>query len=90
MRVSVETLEAIRQRVAIMTQMGIDTASDAVAITDLVAVGKNGACDVRVRLYKPDSLAAKAPIVLHIHGGGFLFGSAELGEARNCDWAKGH
>jgi triacylglycerol lipase len=88
MRVSAETLDATRARIAAMTQMGLDTADRTVAVTEHVAPGLNGAPDVRVRLYKPIGLRADAPVIYHIHGGGFLFGSAALGDPRNRQWAK--
>jgi triacylglycerol lipase len=54
-----------------------------VTSTEWLAPGHNGGPDVRVVLYKPQGLADGAPVVLQIHGGGFLFGTAELGDPRN-------
>ncbi|WP_217429542.1 alpha/beta hydrolase, partial [Sphingomonas bacterium] len=73
---------------AAMTRLGLENADPQVAVSDHLAPGHDGAPDVRVRLYRPEGLPAHAPIVMHIHGGGFLFGSAELGDPRNRAWAK--
>lgn len=34
---------------------------------------------VKVRVYRPDQIAARAPIVLHLHGGAFVDGSLDSG-----------
>ena len=88
MGVSEDRLEATRERVAMMTQKGLEAADASVAVSEHHAPGRNGAPDVRVRLYKPEGLPASAPVIYHIHGGGFLFGTAELGDPRNRAWAK--
>lgn len=88
MGVSADTLEATRGRVAAMTRMGLETVDESVAVGEHHAPGTDGGPDVRVRLYRPAGLPANAPVIYHIHGGGFLFGTAELGDARNRAWAK--
>jgi acetyl esterase/lipase len=88
MGVSAERLAATRARVAVMTELGLADPDARVAVTEHFAPGRDGAPDVRVRLYRPTDLASNAPVVLHIHGGGFLFGSAELGDPRNREWAR--
>lgn len=88
MGVSAENLPATRARIAEMTRMGLEAADASVAACEHWAPGVEGAPDVRVRLYRPQGLTPRAPVVFHIHGGGFLFGTAELGDARNRAWAK--
>ncbi|WP_375397277.1 alpha/beta hydrolase [uncultured Sphingomonas sp.] len=88
MGVSAEKLEATRARVAAMTEQGLAEPDERVRVTEHFAPGRDGAPDVRLRLYRPDDLATNAPIVMHVHGGGFLFGTAELGDPRNRDWAR--
>jgi acetyl esterase/lipase len=88
MGVSAEKLEATRERVALMTQMGLAEPDPTVTVSVRQVPGPNGAADVGVRIYRPDGLPANAPVILQIHGGGFLFGTAELGDPRNRVWAK--
>ena len=83
MGVSTEKLPGARAVIAAMTQMGLEAADPRVTTTQHFAPGHNGGPEVRVVLYKPEGLADLAPVVLQIHGGGFLFGTAELGDPRN-------
>lgn len=88
MGVSADKLAAARATIAAMTQMGLEQADPMVATSEHVAPGYNGGPDVRVVLYRPEGLPASAPVVLQIHGGGFLFGTAELGDPRNRAMAR--
>jgi acetyl esterase/lipase len=88
MGVSEEKLAATRTTIAVMTQMGLEQADPQVSLTEHVAPGHNGGPDVRMVLYKPDGLPRDAAVVLQIHGGGFLFGTAELGDPRNRAMAR--
>lgn len=45
--------------------------------------GENGAPDVGVMIYTPTTGAAPFPALLHIHGGGYVVGSAAMTEAAN-------
>lgn len=45
--------------------------------------GENGAPDVDVMIYTPNIDGAPFPALLHIHGGGYVFGSAAMNEAAN-------
>ena len=40
--------------------------------------GRAGAPDVRVLLYWPPTVDGKLPALIHLHGGGFFFGSADM------------
>ncbi len=83
MGVSLDKLPATRGVIAAMTQMGLEAADQRVTAKEYFAPGYNGGPEVRVVLYKPVDLPQGAPVVLQIHGGGFLFGTAELGDPRN-------
>ena len=88
MGVSTEKLPAARAAIAAMTEMGLEQADPRVTLTEWLAPGYNGGPDVRVVLYKPDDLTDGAPVVFQIHGGGYLFGTAELGDPRNRAMAR--
>lgn len=86
--VSAQTLDAARQRFAAMAEMGLADPDTSVAVTEHAVPGLNGAPEVGVWLYRPKGLPTPAPVIYHIHGGGFMFGSAKLGDPRNRAWAK--
>ena len=88
MSVSAEKLEATRERVALMTQMGLAEPDAGVAVSAHHVPGLNGAPDIGIRIYRPAGLPTDAPSVYQIHGGGFLFGTAALGDPRHRAWAK--
>ncbi|MBM3595353.1 MAG: alpha/beta hydrolase [Alphaproteobacteria bacterium] len=53
-------------------------------VEDRTIPGPTGAPDVRVLIYSPPGPAAgKRPAVLHIHGGGFVIGRADIGDIPN-------
>lgn len=77
-----------RAVIAEITKMGLEAADRSVATTEHFIAALNGDPDVRVILYKPEGLAANAPVVLQVHGGGYMFGTAELGDPNNRAMAK--
>ena len=54
-----------------------------VEVTDRTIPGPAGAPDVRVLVYAPRAMAGNAPGILHIHGGGYVIGDAEMGDGDN-------
>jgi acetyl esterase/lipase len=88
MSVSAEKLAAARAVIVELTRQQLADADTSVRVTEHVAQGREGAPQVRVLLYRPPDLEANAPVLLQIHGGGFLFGTAELGDPRNRALAK--
>jgi acetyl esterase/lipase len=88
MSVSAERLAATRTAIAELTKQQLADADTSVHVTEHFAPGCDGAPQVRVLLYRPRNLAANVPVMFQIHGGGFLFGTAELGDPRNRALAK--
>lgn len=88
MSVSLEKLSDTRALVAQMTEMGMGLPDPTVTASEHFAPGRNGSPDVRLILYRPADLSDRAPVVFHIHGGGFLFGTAEMDDPRNRATAK--
>jgi acetyl esterase/lipase len=50
--------------------------------------GPPGAPPVRVRIYRPDTIAGAAPALLWIHGGGYVMGAPEMDDLRCAENAR--
>lgn len=85
--VSAEALAQVRARTDAMSLASMGEATAAVDVTERFAAGPGGAPDVRLLVYRPRDLPERAPALLRIHGGGYVFGTAEMGDARNREWA---
>jgi acetyl esterase/lipase len=46
--------------------------------------GPPGAPDIRILLYRPSHVDSPIPVFINIHGGGYMFGSAEEMASENC------
>lgn len=74
---TLETLDASR---AIFREMALPQAAYArpgVTIEPRVVPGPEGAPDVPVILYRPVDATGRLPVLLHVHGGGYVIGQAE-------------
>lgn len=87
MAVSSDVLAEVRARTDAMSLASMGEATAAVAVTEHFAPGIDGAPDVRLLVYRPADLPPQAPALLRIHGGGYVFGTAEMGDARSREWA---
>ena len=84
-RFTAETLERIREEKRAQT-LAIVTAQDLLERTEVrtcLAPGPAGAPDVRVLVYRPKGARGALPCILHIHGGGFVIGTADDGAPRH-------
>jgi acetyl esterase/lipase len=82
--VTPDTIPLIRQGgIAALTP----EAQEAIATAETVQIPHKGAPDVRALLYRPKAGGTNLPAVLHIHGGGYLFGAPEMGAINHRRWA---
>jgi acetyl esterase/lipase len=81
---SLEALPSIR---ASMDQMMPPAPPSDVAVEERLVTGPAGAPDVRVLIFTPPSLKAPMPGYLHIHGGGYVAGTADATSVRNQELA---
>jgi triacylglycerol lipase len=71
---SAETLAAVR---AAVFPLPVDpTAAEATTMTCRTIAGPKGAPDVAVMIYRPLASAGSLPCIFHIHGGGYVAGTA--------------
>ncbi|HEV7980991.1 alpha/beta hydrolase [Amycolatopsis sp.] len=61
--------------------------TDGVTVREELVPGSGGGPDVKVRVYTPDSVAAKSAI-LDIHGGGFIIGDVDIDHPANLRFAR--
>ena len=83
-----DNLTALRAQFDDVTRSRLVEGDETVRVTDHSVPGPDGAPDVHIRLYRPVDLPAGAPILYQIHGGGMLYGTAEIGDPRHRDWSK--
>ena len=50
--------------------------------------GKNAGAQIRLRLYRPKAAPSPAPVLLWMHGGGYLIGQPELDDLRCIRYAQ--
>lgn len=92
MVLNAETLPAVRAGFPEMLAMmfaGYVPPPD-VAKTERMIPGPAGAPDVRVLVYTPTGGATARPAFLHIHGGGYVVGSADMSEPSCARTASEH
>jgi acetyl esterase/lipase len=74
MSISAETLQAMRER---SLPIPVDpTIAERVSVTARTAPGPEGAPEVAVFIYRPKAATGVLPCIFHIHGGGYIGGSA--------------
>jgi triacylglycerol lipase len=84
-RFSAATLARIREEKRAQT-LATATAPDLLERTEVrtcLAPGPAGSPDVRVLVYRPKGARVPLPCILHIHGGGFVIGTADDGAPRH-------
>lgn len=81
-----DTLAAARER---MTQMLAMAPPPAIVPRFVAAPGPDGEAEVPIRLFEPPADGLR-PAILHIHGGGFVAGSAAMNDTQNAARALAH
>ncbi len=76
-----DTDELKKRRQAQGAAMMSYTLPEGMTMEDKTIKGGDGQ-DMKIRIYKPANLPAKAPMVLEIHGGGFVAGNLDIDNAR--------
>jgi len=86
--VNAVTLAVIRQNIVETTKPPIGPSDEHIErlIWTVPGEGPNG--DVRVIVYKPRRLSTPIPLLLHLHGGGFVFGTADMSDPSHRAWAE--
>jgi acetyl esterase/lipase len=75
---SAETVSGIRAQMLEFARQRFDAVSmDGIRVEEVLIPGPPDAPAVRALVYRPLSVTAKMPVLLHFHGGGLVFGSPE-------------
>ncbi|HTI14508.1 MAG TPA: alpha/beta hydrolase [Dictyobacter sp.] len=77
------TAETLKQARATISQATVNLSqSSALSVSERFIPGPEGAPDVRVLVYLPTSVQGPLPVLLWIHGGGYIMGSANAEDLR--------
>jgi acetyl esterase/lipase len=82
-----ETLPATRAMMVEMGRASRPEPPDSVEITEQLVPGPVGAPDVRVVITRRKARGGPGPGILHIHGGGYVMGSPDMGLATDAAYA---
>ena len=77
-----ENLGELREVGKAMTVPGDPDAHD-VSRSEMFIAGLDGAPEIRLLIYRPNKAEPQAPSILHIHGGGYVVGSADGSDIAN-------
>lgn len=83
------TAELLAANRVAMTQMGRDAVAPSpagVSTTERMIPGPQEGTRLRVLIHQPSEAGTGRPGILHIHGGGYVIGSPEMGSAVNADY----
>jgi acetyl esterase/lipase len=83
-----ETLAAIRQNILSTIEPKAPASEEHTERLIWTVPRETGEGDVRVVVYKPRNFKAPIPLLLHLHGGGFVFGTADMSDASHRAWAE--
>lgn len=78
-----DTIVAMREQMGSMALPREAYVRPSVTIEQRNVPGHDGAPDVPVILYRPANAKGKLPVLLHLHGGGYVMGQAESSGAGN-------
>ena len=65
------------------------TLPDGMTMEDRMISGPNGEGELRIRIYTPSGLPKKAPVIVEIHGGGWVNGTLDIDNYR-CIYLAEH
>lgn len=82
-----DTLSAVRLAMEEMLLPEEEYAHPEISIERLTIPGPDGNSELGIILFKPKNQSKDMPAILHIHGGGFVLGSAEISNASNVKTA---
>src|SRR5262245_44974791 len=64
------------------------TTLDGTLVERVPIPGHDGRTKIRLRLYKPISISAPSPVVIWLHGGGYVIGKREIGDGSCAQFVR--
>ncbi|CAI8324948.1 MAG: arylesterase [Hyphomonadaceae bacterium] len=86
-KVNAETLPNLRQ-IRNQASRNLPPPPDTVSVKNHNAPSQNGDATVRVQLTQRKNRQNTAPVILHLHGGGYVLGSPEMTAPQSTNWAE--
>ncbi|WP_068070489.1 alpha/beta hydrolase [Novosphingobium lentum] len=86
MVLSDQTLPLIRAALPAMVK-AVPLPDLPVAVSDVMVAADGGQRSVRCMMLRPAAMAANAPAILHMHGGGHVLGMPEMNAGQLMQWA---
>lgn len=83
-----DTLKQNRAMLEVLAKANPALPSKDVTVREQVIAGRDGAPDVRVICTAPRAAGVNRPLILHIHGGGYVMGSADAIAATDALYAQ--
>lgn len=80
--------ETMRAKKAQMEDMMNYEVPDAMTMEDRMIPGAEEGAQMRIRIYKPAGLSEKTPIIMDIHGGGWVGGNLDIDNGRCIELAR--
>jgi acetyl esterase/lipase len=76
--ITAETLPIVRVAIGELYAAGLGPADPTVSVEERLIPGAAGSPDVKVMIFTPPGPKTARPALLHIHGGGYIFGDAAM------------
>lgn len=72
----------------LMSLMPARKTSEDILVENVFIAGQGGRTKIRLRIYKPKSITSPAPVLLWLHGGGYVMGKPEMDDLSCAQYVR--